>query len=101
MRIIKFPSKDFVKACDDAILSGAAFQIVVPASSGKVGSVRRSIAEMRGEKSQTYQLLSLCWDKPRTMGLWVGLARAVALDCRLELVLDADLIIDAYPPASK
>jgi hypothetical protein len=95
---LEFPSGNFVKDCDNAIRNGEAFEIVVRAGSGRVNSVRRSIAEMRGEKGQLYQFSSLFWDKPRTMALWVGLARATALDWRLESILEGDLVVRANPP---
>src|SRR3954452_16355128 len=63
----EFPSRNFANDCDNAVRAGEAFEIVVYAGSGKINSVRRSIAEMRGERGQIYQISSLFWDKPRTM----------------------------------
>jgi hypothetical protein len=94
----EFPSGNFANDCDSAIRAGEAFEIVVYAGSGKINSVRRSIAEMRGERGQIYQFSSLFWDKPRTMALWVGLARAMALDWKMDSVLEADLTVRVIPP---
>jgi ABC-type dipeptide/oligopeptide/nickel transport system ATPase subunit len=95
---LEFPSGNFARDCDNAVRSGEAFEIVVHAGSGKINSVLRSIAEMRGESGQIYQFSSLLWDKPRTMALWVGLARAMALDWKLESALEGDLTVRVDPP---
>jgi hypothetical protein len=96
---LTFPSNNFARDCDSAVCKGEAFEIAVLAGSGKVNSVRRSIAEMRGEKGQLYQYSSVFWDKPRTMALWVGLARAMSLDWRLESGFEVDLVVRVTPPS--
>ena len=100
MLTVKFPSDNFVEDCNKAVRNGEAFEIVVLAGSGKVNSVRRSIAEMRGGKGRLYQLTSIFWDKWKTTDLWIGLARATALDWQMECAGTRDLTVRLSPPGT-
>jgi hypothetical protein len=98
MLTISFPSKTFVRECEDTFRLNETFEILVSAESGKINSVQRSIREMRGEASRSYMLFSLLWDKWRTIDLWVGLARPMAMDWRFDCERRSDLVVRVSPP---
>jgi hypothetical protein len=95
---IVFPAKTFVAECEEATRKNEAFEIVVSASCSKVDAVQRSIQELRGEKSRLYRFFSVLGDKWRTIDLWVGLAKPLALDWRLDYARNGDLVVKVSPP---
>jgi hypothetical protein len=76
-QLIEYPSRNFMKECDQAIEAWSAFGVRIRKPGRKTKAIRRTLMAL-ADSEVPYPIYLALLDKIRLMNLWIGISGALA-----------------------